>query len=262
MYDFPELHTVVDAWWSGLVCAFRAEGVEGVPDQLDRRSSIEALWGAPDLVLAQTCGYQLMGEWAGRLEYLATPCYAAPGCEGASYCSWIVTSATYPGGSLEDLRGARCVINSRSSHSGCNALRALVATLARDGHFFGAVRVSGSHPASLAQLQDGLADVAAIDCVTYALLERFRPQAVAGTRILGRTRSAPSLPYATRTGVSPDLIRRLRAGLFRAMCDTELADVRDILLLAGFEVLPLTSYDCTLEMASEAARCAYRELDI
>jgi hypothetical protein len=30
MYDFPELHTVVDAWWSGLVCAFRAEGVEGV----------------------------------------------------------------------------------------------------------------------------------------------------------------------------------------------------------------------------------------
>jgi hypothetical protein len=46
------------------------------------------------------------------------------------------------------------------------------------------------------------------------------------------------------------------------MCDPELADVRDTLLLAGFEVLPLASYDCTLEMASEAARCAYRELDI
>jgi hypothetical protein len=46
------------------------------------------------------------------------------------------------------------------------------------------------------------------------------------------------------------------------MCDTELADVRNTLLLARFEVLPLASYDCTLEMASEAARCGYRELDI
>src|SRR5262249_32938642 len=93
MYDLPEVHPAVDAWWSGLARAFRAEGVHDLPDLLDRRTSIEALWGAPGLVLAQACGYQLVGERAGRLEYLATPCYDAPGCEGATYCSWIVVRA-------------------------------------------------------------------------------------------------------------------------------------------------------------------------
>src|SRR5262249_1697904 len=156
-------------------------------------------------------------EWAGRLEYLATPRYAAPGCQGAGYCSWIVIRAACPANDLEELRGARCVINSHGSHSGCNALRALVAPLARDGRFFGSVPGSGSHTGSLALLQNDLADVTAIDCVTYALLGRYRPDAIAGTRILTRTRSVPSLPYATRAGASSDLIRRLRAGLFRAI---------------------------------------------
>src|SRR5262249_22017155 len=155
-------------------------GIDDIPDQLDRSLSLEELWGSPDMVLAQACGYQLMGDWAGRLEYLATPCYAAPGCEGSSYCSWIVIRADSSAGDLEDLRGTRCLINNRSSHSGCNAFRALVAPLARDGKFFGSVRVSGSHPESLAQLQSDLGDVASVDCVTYALLERYRPQATAG----------------------------------------------------------------------------------
>ena len=126
MYDLPELYAVVDDWWSGLARAFRAEGIDDVPDQLDRGSSLEALWRSPHLLLTQTCGYQLMTEWAGRLEYVATPRYTVPGCEGASYCSWIVVKDAYPAGGLRDLRGARCVINSRSSHSGCNTLRALV----------------------------------------------------------------------------------------------------------------------------------------
>src|SRR5215467_9995063 len=105
MYDLPELHAPDDEWWRGLARAFRVEGIDDIPDQLDRSLSLEELWGSPDMVLAQACGYQLMGDWAGRLEYLATPCYAAPGCEGSSYCSWIVIRADSSGGDLEDLRG-------------------------------------------------------------------------------------------------------------------------------------------------------------
>jgi ABC-type phosphate/phosphonate transport system substrate-binding protein len=261
MYDLPELHALSDEWWSGLARAFRAEGIAVVPDRLDRALPLDALWSSPDLFLTQICGYQLRGAWAPRLRYVATPRYAAPGCEGVSYCSWVVVKMACPASEVEGLRGARCVINSQSSHSGCNALRALVAPLSHDGRFFGAVNVSGSHAASLAQLQDDLADVAAIDCVTYALLERWRPQAVARTRILARTQAVPSLPYATRLAIPSDLIPRLRAGLFRAISDPALVDVRNALLLAGFEVLSLASYDCTLEMASAAARRGYLELD-
>jgi len=261
MYDPPELRDAVDAWWDGLARAFRAEGVAGVPDRLDRSLTLDALWGAPDLLFTQTCGYPLFGMWARRLQYVATPRHAADGCEGANYSSFIVVPAQSAAQRLEDLRGARCSISARISHSGYNALRALFAPLARDGRFFGSVSVSGGHAQSLAQLGTGEVDVAAIDCVTHALLSRCRPGAIARTRIIGRTASAPGLPYATRADAPPDLVLRLRAGLARAFADPALADTRGVLLLDGFEVLSTELYDCMFDAESEALRQRYIELD-
>ncbi len=56
---------------------------------------------------------------------------------------------------------------------------------------------SGSHRQSLRELQQENADIAAIDCVTYALLQRHQPQALAG---LGGDRLEPGragLPLIT-----------------------------------------------------------------
>ena len=261
MYDPPELHALVDAWWSALARAFRAEGVPDVPDRLDRSLPLEALWGAPDLLFTQTCGYPLFGSWAGRLQYLATPRYAAPGCEGVDYLSWIVVAAESPAHGLEDLRGARCSINARHSHTGYNALRALIAPLARNGRFFRSFVVSGGHAESLGQIRRGEVEVAAIDCVTYALLSRCRPQATAATRIIGRTGSAPGLPYATRSDAGPELVRRLRAGLLRAFADPALRSLREGLLIDGLDVLAPGAYQGMFEMELEAGRRGYRELD-
>ena len=261
MYDPPELHATVDAWWSGLARAFRAEGVPDVPDRVDRSLSLDTLWGAPDLLFTQTCGYPLSGAWSGRLQYLATPRHAATGCEGSNYCSWIVVGADSPARRLEDLRGAHCSINSRISHSGYNALRALIAPLARNGRFFGSVSVSGGHAESLAQLGRGEADVAAIDCVTHALLRRCRPHAIEATRIIGRTSRAPGLPYAIRIGASPDLRPKLRAALMRAFHDPGLRALRAELLIDGLDVLPADAYHCMSAMETEAKRRRYLELD-
>ena len=261
MYEPPELHAIVDAWWDGIARALRAEGVPGVPDRLSRELSLDALWGAPDLLLTQTCGYPLFGSWAGRLQYLATPRYAAPGCAGANYCSWIVVAADSPARDLEDLRGSRCSISARNSHSGYNALRGLIAPLARDGRFFGAVGVSGGHAESLNQLGRGEVDVAAIDCVTHALLSRCRPQAVAATRIIGRTGHQPGLPYATRIDTEPGMVQRLRAGLSRAFADPGLGPLREALLLDGLEVLDTLAYRGMAEMESAAGWQGYLELD-
>lgn len=261
MYDPPELHAAVDAWWNGLARAFRAEGIRGVPDRLDRRLSLDALWGAPELLFTQTCGFPLIGAWADRLQYLATPSYRAAGCESHDYCSFIVVAVDSPAHGLEDLRGARCSINGRQSHSGFNVLRSLVAPLARNGRFFATVSVSGGHAESLGQLGRGEVDVATIDCVTHALLSRCRPRIVAATRVIGRTPSAPALPYATRVGATPELVRRLRAGLRHAFADPGLREVRDQLLLGGIDVLPAGAYDSMAEMQIDARRRGYLELD-
>src|SRR4030095_4356053 len=144
-------------------------------------------------------------------------------------------------------------------HSGYNALRALVAPLAHDGRFFGSVSASGGHAESIVQLGRGEVDGAAIDCVSYALSRRCRPQEIAATRIIGRTREAPGLPYAVRIDASADLCRQLRAGLFGPFHDPELATLREQLLIAGLDFLPLGAYRCMSEMEAEARRQGYVE---
>lgn len=260
MYDPPELHREVDAWWAALASAFRAEGITDVPDRLDRNTSFDALWRSPDLLFAQACGYPLMIGWAEHLRYLATPRYDAPGCHGSSYCSWLVVPANSRFRTLEELRGATCSINGRNSHSGYNALRAHIAPLARDGRFFGAVCVSGGHSQSLVQLASGEADVAAIDCVTYELLRRCRPDAIAAVRIVSQTAPAPGLPYVTRRGATDELCRRLWAGLERAFADARLASVRAALLIAGIERLPVADYAHMVRLQAVALDCGYAEL--
>jgi len=261
MYDPPELRVAVDAWWAGLARAFRREGIAEVPDRLDRSLSTHDLWDDPRLFFTQTCGLQLIDRWASRFRYVATPRYAAPHCRCAEYCSLIVVPAASRAQTLPDLRRARCLINGRHSHSGFTALRATFAPLARDGRFFGAAVVSGGHADSLAALARGEGDVAAIDCVAHALLSRCRPQAIAPTRVIGRTAHAPGPPYVTPIDGSPDLIERMRAGLMRAAADPALSEARQQLLIDGIEILPAERYRQIAEFEVETARYGYTELD-
>lgn len=260
MYDLPEIRAATDSWWRGLARAFQGEGIVGVPDLLDRKTPLDRQWLAPDLLLSQTCGYPLLHSLAGRVRLVATPCYRADGCAGSSYSSLVLVRADSRFATLADLRGARCAVNGRDSQSGYSALRALVAPLSREGRFFGAVEVTGGHAASLERLTAGAADVVAIDGVTLALLACHRPAAIAGTRELARTASAPSLPYITCGAATDDLVARLRAGIAEAMADATLDASRAALLLDGFEMLPLSAYDRIREIEQDALSRGYAEV--
>lgn len=257
MYDLPEVRAATDAWWHGLARAFRREGLADAPEALDRRQSYKDIWLSRDLLFSQTCGYPLKHSLEGLVQLVATPCYEADGCEGPSYCSFVIVGADHPAGHVGDLKGLRCAINGPDSQSGCNALRALVAGFAEGGRFFRRVDVSGGHSASIALVASGQADVAAVDCVTHALIARYRPAALAGTRVLCRTASAPGLPYITRGRANADLLRRLRAGLEGAVADPALTAAREALLLTGIAVLPLSDYDRITDMKSAAIAAGY-----
>jgi ABC-type phosphate/phosphonate transport system substrate-binding protein len=259
MYDLPELRLATDAWWHGLARALRREGIDA-PDALDRRRHYQDVWREPDLLISQTCGYPLMHALAGKVTLLATPCYGAEGCAATDYCSVVIVADNDSATGIDDLRGADCVVNATDSQSGYNALRALVAPLARDGRFFGSVTVTGGHRASIEHVVAGSADVAAIDCVTHALLMRHRPSALAGTRVLCRTAAAPNLPYVTRTNADDDFLARLRGALHRAIADPSLTAARDSLMLTGIAVLPLAAYDRVIEMEAAAVAAGYPKI--
>jgi len=260
MYDLPELTGATDAWWAGLARAFRQAGIAEVPSTLFRPDAMTSHWGDPALLFSQTCGYPLTHELKSVVQLVATPAYVAPGCHGAGYASVVVVRNGDPARDIAQLRDRVCAVNAPDSQSGYNGLRRLIAPLAVAGRFFSDVVVSGGHAASLAAVAGRQADVAAVDCVTFALLSRCRPAAVEALRVLTTTQSAPGLPYVTRASGGDTLLRRLRDGLFAALADPNLAAARADLLIAGAEVLPFEAYGCIDRMEAEAVADRYPEI--
>lgn len=259
MYDLPEVRWATDAFGAGLAEHLRRAGFDA-PAGLDRTLDYKAQWGEPDLLLAQACGYPLVTLLAGRVRYVATPCYAAPGCSGALYCSLLVVRRDDPARVLGDLRGRRAAFNRDYSQSGYNALRHAVAPLAHGGRFFAETLEVGGHLAALEAVAAERADLAAVDAVTFALVARHRPAAVAELRVLGRSAPAPGLPLITRGEVSEDELGRLRQAARAAFADPALAAAREALLIAGLEVLTAESYATLLEMRQQAVAFGYPTL--
>src|SRR4029077_15357307 len=101
-------------------------------------------WLSDELLFSQTCGYPLTHALKGRVQLLATPCYSADGCEGASYCSFVIVPADSPATTLADLQGKRVAFNTPDSQSGMNALRALIAPIAGGGRVLAQANEGGS----------------------------------------------------------------------------------------------------------------------
>ena len=260
MYDMPEVRKAQDTLWAGLARCFKREGIPEVPGRLVHGRNLHDLWGAPDLWFSQCCGYDIVNRYAGRLQPIATPHYGAPGCKGHKYASVIVVAEDLAASCVLQMRGAVCVINGAESHSGMSALRALVAPVSRGGRFFSQVKVSGAHAASLEIIKRGEADVTAIDCVTYALLEAYRPEALAGTRKLGRTYRAPAIPYVTCTSRGDQTVARMRTAVARAFADPNLRGARQALFLKDIENIPLSAYGRITAFQDFAVRHGYPAL--
>ena len=257
MYDLPALATHTNAWWQGLTRAMKAEGICDLSGQLNRSAEDEIFWRRPELILSQTCGYPLMTGYREDLTLLATPHYNVPGCEGLLYCSWIIVPVDHPATSLADLRGDVCAINGWASQSGMNALRHAVAQVAGSEAFFSKVLVSGGHRNSVQMVASGAVQVAAVDCVTWALLEATTPSELEGVRILGPTAPAPVLPYVTAGGASPERVESLQRALDRAVADPDLAEALQALKISGFSRTSLADYQIILDMEVEAENLGY-----
>jgi ABC-type phosphate/phosphonate transport system substrate-binding protein len=260
MYDFPELAAASSGWWAGLRRHFQAQGIGELPEALTSVSDPITHWDGSPSIFSQTCGYPMTHALAGKVRLLATPRYAAEGCAGPTYLSWVVVRRDDPAENFGDLRGRRPAFNGRDSQSVYNVLRALAAPLATDGHFFGPGIESGAHRKSMALVSAGRADVATIDCVSFALIARNAPDEVANLRVLCASAAAPSLPYVTAPATDDATVKKLQAGILSACADPALAAIRRTLLIEGCEILSLSCYDIILEIEREAIARGYPEL--
>ncbi len=259
-YDLEEIRPATDALWRELVRQFRLAGLANVPDQLNRDIAYERQWTSSEFLFGQACGYDVRLAYANHLQSVATPCYDVAGCEGSNYRSFVVVRDESKYETVEDLRNTRCVINTPTSHSGMNVLRALVAPLHCNGRFFSAVSTSGAHERSLRMIRNGHVDVAAIDCVTHALLAEYRPGELAGTRVIHVTDSVPAPPYVTAFNSTPEKIAAMRHAMFCAMNQPSTTAAKATLMISGVEVLTDDAYVPIESLASMAHNRDYHEI--
>ncbi|HEX3498076.1 MAG TPA: PhnD/SsuA/transferrin family substrate-binding protein [Stellaceae bacterium] len=257
MYDLPEIRPASDALWAAIAVRLRAAGLADVPVALARELDHHQAWGHPELLFAQSCGYPALHDYRARLRIVAAPIHDAPGCSGATYCSFLLVAAASPAQTIADLRGRRFALNSWDSNTGMNLARLAFAPYATAGRFLGQIVETGGHAASLASLAQGETDVTAIDCVSYALLARHRPALAAATRILARTAPSPTLPFVTARAQPPATIRMLRDALAEALADPALAASRAALFLTGMAPADAADYGILFDYRDRAANLGY-----
>lgn len=181
------------------------------PDELD----FHRLWLHPALLFAQTCWGPMELGLAGHVQVVAQPNYDAyEGGQGELYSSALVMrsgegpevrspadgKAILP---LDLMRGKRFTFNDTGSMSGFLGLKRDLEAIGESLDIFSSRGESGGHRGSIVAVAEGRADVAAIDCESWALAQRFEA-AANGVKVVGWTARRKGLPYITaRTTLAP-----------------------------------------------------------
>jgi len=236
MYDWPEARAQVDAHWAALRRAVLTDDPRlDLPTGLFRPESggALALWRDPGCVFSQTCWGPLSLGLIEYLKPLAQPDYSAfAGGRGPFYRSAIIARqgqpATVPNAvpdavpdgpgpavNADLLRGRVLAVNGTDSLSGFLSLRD---DLGADPRALAADWLeTGSHRASVRAVAQGKADIAAIDCRSWALARAH--EACAGALVVvGWTRERWGLPYVTHRSTPARVAQALRKVLMQNGC--------------------------------------------
>jgi ABC-type phosphate/phosphonate transport system substrate-binding protein len=107
---------------------------------------------------------------------------------------------------------------------------------------------------------EGRADLASIDCVSFALLGRGRPELIERVAVVAESLASPCLPFIASGSLLPSTIAAVREALFAALADPLLAETREALGLAGAQILVQPDYDRVRAVEREAVAAGYPKL--
>lgn len=223
MYDRPELRDAHNRFWALLRVHLVRKGLEA-PETLAWDIDPHSVWQRDDFTFAQTCGMPYRLFLHGEVTLIGTPDYGVEGCPPGYYRSALVVRVDDPRDAAETFRDARFAYNDLHSQSGFAAAQAYFDP---KGFWFSETLETGGHVRSAHAVVEGRADIAAIDAVTWRLIERYDDLAPS-LRVLDVTEPTPGLPYiAAKTADRSILFDAVKA----AIGDLTDADRRDLGIL-------------------------------
>lgn len=248
MYNLPELdgQTLLFANALGTAIA-RETGINAdivtAPDQ-----DVATLWDRRNCLFSQSCGYPLEHEFKDHIQAVAIPDYDAGEKEPGRYRSLFIVNKTNTHQTLADLKGGIATVNGWDSQSGFNTFRHSLLPLASNAPFFSKTVISGGHRNSIRLVAEKVCDIAAIDQVTFALIERCCPSELSDIRIIGKSAAAPALPFVTSIDSGADIKAGLLRALLSVFSNAGLAQTRSELILRGFLPAGTAAYEGIKDM--------------
>jgi len=229
MYAVRGARGHADVLWKCLRDSLRRTGIEAPEQVSDFAPRLEG-WLHPGLILGQTCGLPYIARLSDSVELVGTPDYGVEDCPSGFYHSTLVASSADRRQHLSEFFGCTFAINGKDSQSGYGAMMRAAAPFARGGRFFGRAVHTGSHETSMRLVATGLADIAAIDSVTWRISRQFDP-VISGLKSIGTTEPTPGLPFIAAKGKwDRRLSDAVRAGVAALPEDTRQAfGLRDVL---------------------------------
>ena len=229
MYERPEVADANDRFWT----AIRSILGDG-PKTLTRDMDLWEIWQSPDLLLAQTCGYPYRARLHGHVTLIGTPDYGVPGCAAGYYNSLFITRTSDPRQTLRDFGSATFAYNEPMSQSGWAAP---MTHMAERNLGFASHLQSGAHLESARMVARKDADIAAIDAVTWAMIQQY-DECAKDLHVIARSTPTPGLPYIAAKGADRGklfcAINAAISGLPRA--------TREALHLKGLVDIPAAEY--------------------
>ena len=233
MYARPETEAATIRFWALIREGLTERGIEA-PEDLAQDAEEFGVWTDPNLVLSQTCGMPYRLWLHDRVGLVGTPDYGLEGCKPGHYRSAVVVRADDPRETLSDFREAVFAYNQTFSQSGYAAPYALCT-----GHGFwfeNRVQTHG-HRLSARAVAEGQADIAALDGVTWRLMQVYG-ELSDRLRVLCWTGESPGLPLITAKQQEVGAIRAAVVQAIDALDETD----RMALGLRGVVGIPKAAY--------------------
>lgn len=233
MYDRPETAPSNDRYWSLIRARLIKSGVDA-PEALNHQIPEKDAWLSNRLLLSQTCGLPFTKLLHGRVKLVGTPDYGVSGCPPGWYKSAFVVREDDPKSRLEDFSESIFAYNDSMSLSGWAAP---LLTARRAGVRFSKGHRTGAHAKSARAVAKGLADIAAIDRVTWEIslsCDTF----TSSLRVLAETDPMPGLPYITSLDGPAELLREACQEAIRDLDESD----REILRLKSLTLIEASEY--------------------
>ncbi len=240
MYARPELDEALRRYWGLIRAELSARGMDS-PEILVQDNDEFEVWKAPDLVLSQTCGMPYRLWLHDQVSLVGTPDFGLENCPPGYYRSAIVVRADDLRNKIDAFAKARFAYNQTFSQSG---FAAPYNHLKPRGWWFGNLVQTHGHLFSARAVAEGRADIAALDGVTWRLIQQHE-EIAKDLRVLDWTEPTPGLPYIAAVGVNRqpvfDAVSAAIAGL--APKDADLLGLRGLIAIPKQDYLAIPNPD-------------------